>query len=141
VLQKTSEPRVHFVQSPSIDAQVCQNIHEFVSFLSPRFSPNTIKPKIPIKREEDGRCTVYTVGPDNSDDTVRKLRVRGARFWLSTTSRSVGNAPISAVAREREIDACQEPFKVSRTLSLALALKHHLRECVNVQRKAAGLHL
>lgn len=75
------------------------------------------------------------------DHAVRKLRVSRTRFWLSTTNRRVGHAPVGAKPREREIDACQESFEVSRTLPFALKREHHLRERVNIYSEAIGLHL
>ena len=91
-----------------MDAEACESVHEFVPLLDPRLAPDTIAPEFPMEREEDRRGTGYTVGPDNGDEAVREPSDRGARFWLSATSRRVGQAPIGAVAREREVDACQE---------------------------------
>src|SRR5262249_34854216 len=115
-----------------IDAEASESIDEFFSLLDPRLAPNTIEPELPVKREEDGRCTVYTVGPDNGDDAVRELGDCGARFWRSAAGRRVARTPIGTVAREREVDACHEPLEVSLSLPLALPLKHHLCERVDI---------
>ena len=124
-----------------MDAEAGESVHEFVPLRDPRLPPDPIKPEFPIEREQDRGCTVDTVGPDHGDHAVRELSDRGARFWLSTTSRCVGHAPIGAVAREREVDAGQEPLEITRPLSLALPRQPHLRERVDVHREAAGLHL
>jgi hypothetical protein len=45
------------------------------------------------------------------------------------------------VAREREVDARHKPLEIARTLPLALPLEHHLRQRLDVHRKAAGFRL
>ncbi len=124
-----------------LDAETCERVDELIPLFDPRLASDTIEPEFPIERKEGGRGTIDTVGPNHGDNAVREPRDRGARFRLSATRRSVSHAPISAVAREREVNACQESFEVSRALSLPLPIKHHLRKRVDVHSETAGLRL
>src|ERR1700736_4717894 len=108
----------HVDDASGIHAEASRRVHELFPVLDPRLAPDPIEPELPVEREEHRWCTVYAVGPNYGDDAVGELRNRTTGLGLGAAGRCIAHAPISAVPREREIDARHEALEVSCSLPL-----------------------